>query len=140
MGMAQVHSQAGEEGDALLAESQATIGAGAGARYGGHVYVQESSPKSAKKKKGAKKRHANTSTGSASTTSSYNNSGSNSSGRVQYPFPASSAGADENEEEAMMARPPARRVPQMRTAKARDGGRTQSGGVRGVPADDLDDQ
>ena len=48
------------------------------------------------------------------------------------------AGDDDNEE-ALLPRPPARRVPQMRTAKARDGGRTQSGGVRGVPADDLDD-
>lgn len=29
-------------------------------------------------------------------------------------------------------------VPRMHTARARDGGRTQSGGVRGVPADDAD--
>lgn len=47
----------------------------------------------------------------------------------QYPFPATH---DEVEE-------PPRRVPQMRTAKARDGGRTQSGGVRGIPADDIED-
>ena len=49
----------------------------------------------------------------------------------QYPFPAT---ADDDD-----ASGPPRRIPQMRTAKARDGGRTQSGGVRGVPADDLDD-
>lgn len=49
----------------------------------------------------------------------------------QYPFPATPG-----EEES---KSPPRRVPQMRTAKARDGGRTQSGGVRGVPADDIDD-
>lgn len=30
-----------------------------------------------------------------------------------------------------------KRVPQMRTAKARDGGRTKSGGVRGIPTDDA---
>ena len=47
----------------------------------------------------------------------------------QYPFPATHDEADE----------PPRRVPQMRTAKARDGGRTQSGGVRGIPADDIED-
>lgn len=52
---------------------------------------------------------------------------------VQYPFPAST---DEVEE---APRSPSKRVPQMRTAKARDGGRTQSGGVRGIPADDIDD-
>jgi hypothetical protein len=31
---------------------------------------------------------------------------------------------------------PEKRLPQMRTATARDGGRTKSGGVRGVPFDD----
>ena len=50
----------------------------------------------------------------------------------QFPFPAT-PGEDE------AAKSPPRRVPQMRTAKARDGGRTQSGGVRGVPVDDFDD-
>lgn len=50
----------------------------------------------------------------------------------QFPFPATSTGEEE-------APSPEKRVPQMRTAKARDGGRTQSGGVRGVPADDIDD-
>lgn len=50
----------------------------------------------------------------------------------QYPFPATPGGED-------ASKSPPRRVPQMRTAKARDGGRTQSGGVRGVPADDIDD-
>ena len=50
----------------------------------------------------------------------------------QYPFPATPGGDD-------TSKSPPRRVPQMRTAKARDGGRTQSGGVRGVPADDIDD-
>ena len=51
----------------------------------------------------------------------------------QFPFPATAG----DEEEYVKS--PGKRVPQMRTAKARDGGRTQSGGVRGVPADDLDD-
>lgn len=51
----------------------------------------------------------------------------------QYPFPATH---DEVEEPV---RTPSKRVPQMRTQKARDGGRTQSGGVRGIPADDIDD-
>ena len=35
--------------------------------------------------------------------------------------------------------PQGKRVPQMRTAKARDGGRTQSGGIKGVLMDDADD-
>lgn len=50
----------------------------------------------------------------------------------QYPFPAT-----HHDEPA--AATSERRIPQMRTQKARDGGRTQSGGVRGIPADDLDD-
>ncbi|THH00355.1 hypothetical protein EW026_g2186 [Hermanssonia centrifuga] len=50
----------------------------------------------------------------------------------QYPFPAT-PGEDD------ASKSPQRRVLQMRTAKARDGGRTQSGGVRGVPVEDLDD-
>ena len=61
--------------------------------------------------------------------------------QVQYPFPA----GDPEDEEPEPERPPAqvqvqgKRVPQMRTAKARDGGRTQSGGIRGVLMDDADD-
>ncbi|KAI0697475.1 hypothetical protein BC835DRAFT_1413706 [Cytidiella melzeri] len=50
----------------------------------------------------------------------------------QFPFPAT-AGEEEELKNA------GKRVPQMRTAKARDGGRTQSGGVRGIPTDDVDD-
>lgn len=50
----------------------------------------------------------------------------------QFPFPAT-AGEEEEPKSA------GKRVPQMRTAKARDGGRTQSGGVRGIPTDDFDD-
>ncbi|KAH9947064.1 peptidase family C54-domain-containing protein [Amylocystis lapponica] len=59
----------------------------------------------------------------------------------QYPFPATQPGEGEGEEaqEDSGKSPNGKRMPQMRTAKARDGGRTQSGGVRGVPADDLDD-
>ncbi|GJE89232.1 cysteine protease atg4-like protein [Phanerochaete sordida] len=53
----------------------------------------------------------------------------------QYPFPA----ATHDGGEELFAPPSDRRIPQMRTQKARDGGRTQSGGVRGIPADDLDD-
>ena len=53
----------------------------------------------------------------------------------QYPFPASYGDAEEQEQ----PRSPGKRVPQMRTQKARDGGRTQSGGVRGIPADDIED-
>lgn len=52
----------------------------------------------------------------------------------QYPFPATYHDASEEP-----TTPIERRIPQMRTQKARDGGRTQSGGVRGIPADDLDD-
>ena len=48
---------------------------------------------------------------------------------VQYPFPATS------QEEVMGEE---KRVPQMRTAKARDGGRTQSGGVKGILMDEDD--
>ena len=53
----------------------------------------------------------------------------------QYPFPATS----QEDEEPLRSPATARRIPQMRTQKARDGGRTQSGGVRGIPADDIDD-
>ncbi|KAI0770923.1 peptidase family C54-domain-containing protein [Trametes elegans] len=61
--------------------------------------------------------------------------------QVQYPFPAAYPG---EEGEAPPSSPPqahaqGKRVPQMRTAKARDGGRTQSGGVKGVLVDDADD-
>jgi cysteine protease ATG4 len=55
-----------------------------------------------------------------------------------YPFPSSTTGevemgGDRKEDDG-------RRIPQMRTTKARDGGRTQSGGVRGVLlTDDGDD-
>ncbi|KAH9920526.1 uncharacterized protein BXZ73DRAFT_91912 [Epithele typhae] len=55
---------------------------------------------------------------------------------VQYPFPA---GDPEVEDEPMPQQPQGKRVPQMRTAKARDGGRTQSGGIKGVLMDDTDD-
>ena len=41
---------------------------------------------------------------------------------------AAGAGADEEGSD------PSRRIPQMSTARARDGGRTQSGGVKGVIA------
>ena len=51
---------------------------------------------------------------------------------VQFPFPAT-AGEEEEPKNT------GKRVPQMRTQKARDGGRTQSGGVRGIPTDDFDD-
>lgn len=56
----------------------------------------------------------------------------------QYPFPSDPAFDDEGPKQPAVIRE-SKRVPQMRTAKARDGGRTQSGGVRGVPTDDLDD-
>ncbi|TBU38471.1 peptidase family C54-domain-containing protein [Dichomitus squalens] len=57
--------------------------------------------------------------------------------QVQYPFPA---GDPEDEEpERAPAQMQGKRVPQMRTAKARDGGRTQSGGIKGVLMDDADD-
>ncbi|EIW65350.1 cysteine protease ATG4 [Trametes versicolor FP-101664 SS1] len=60
--------------------------------------------------------------------------------QVQYPFPAAYPG----EEAEALPSPPdpqgqGKRVPQMRTAKARDGGRTQSGGVKGILVDDADD-
>ncbi|KAI0917727.1 hypothetical protein AcV5_003899 [Taiwanofungus camphoratus] len=62
--------------------------------------------------------------------------------QLQYPFPASQPGEDALQEELqedVSKSVSGKRIPQMRTAKARDGGRTQSGGVRGVPADDADD-
>ena len=53
-----------------------------------------------------------------------------------YPFPSSTTGEVETEDD----KEGGRRIPQMRTTKARDGGRTQSGGVRGVLlTDDGDD-
>ncbi|THH26852.1 hypothetical protein EUX98_g7341 [Antrodiella citrinella] len=55
----------------------------------------------------------------------------------QYPFPSDPA--DDDAPKAASSNAEGKRVPQMRTAKARDGGRTQSGGVRGVPTDDFDD-
>ncbi|TFK84588.1 hypothetical protein K466DRAFT_496300 [Polyporus arcularius HHB13444] len=55
--------------------------------------------------------------------------------QVQYPFPA----ADPADEEPPPTQMQGKRVPQMRTAKARDGGRTQSGGIKGVLMDDADD-
>lgn len=54
---------------------------------------------------------------------------------VQFPFPATAG----EEEEMKNSGGGGKRVPQMRTQKARDGGRTQSGGVRGIPTDDFDD-
>ena len=60
--------------------------------------------------------------------------------QVQYPFPAAADAEDEDEEPVGPPKQPqGKRVPQMRTAKARDGGRTQSGGIRGVLMDDADD-
>ncbi|KAI8983166.1 peptidase family C54-domain-containing protein [Trametes punicea] len=63
--------------------------------------------------------------------------------QVQYPFPAAYPGEEAEAELASPPQPPppgqGKRVPQMRTAKARDGGRTQSGGVKGVLVDDADD-
>ena len=54
-----------------------------------------------------------------------------------YPFPSSTTGEVETESDKGDT---GRRIPQMRTTKARDGGRTQSGGVRGVLlTDDGDD-
>lgn len=66
---------------------------------------------------------------------------------VQFPFPATSPDdegsprepEDYEARERQTTETGNKRVPQMRTAKARDGGRTQSGGVRGVPTDDFDD-
>ena len=54
-----------------------------------------------------------------------------------YPFPSSTTGEVETEDNTEDS---GRRIPQMRTTKARDGGRTQSGGVRGILlTDDGDD-
>lgn len=61
---------------------------------------------------------------------------SSSQDQQQYPFPATAPG---DEEDIPIGRSMGKGIPQMRTAKARDGGRTQSGGVRGVPTDDGDD-
>jgi cysteine protease ATG4 len=55
-----------------------------------------------------------------------------------YPFPSSITGEAEKEDDKKGDG--GKRIPQMRTTKARDGGRTQSGGVRGVLlTDDGDD-
>ena len=70
--------------------------------------------------------------------------------QVQYPFPGSADPEDEDEPLPPPVSLPqdaghstrqadGKRVPQMRTAKARDGGRTQSGGIKGVLMDDGDD-
>ena len=54
-----------------------------------------------------------------------------------YPFPSSTTGEVETEDDKKDG---GRWIPQMRTTKARDGGRTQSGGVRGILlTDDGDD-
>ena len=58
--------------------------------------------------------------------------------QVQYPFPAADPEEEEPEPPPQM-QAQGKRVPQMRTAKARDGGRTQSGGIKGVLMDDADD-
>ncbi len=58
--------------------------------------------------------------------------------QVQYPFPAGDP-EDEEPEPPPTAQVQGKRVPQMRTAKARDGGRTQSGGIKGILMDDADD-
>jgi len=47
-----------------------------------------------------------------------------------YPFPSSTTGGVETDDDKK--EDGGRRIPQMRTTKARDGGRTQSGGVRGI--------
>ena len=47
-----------------------------------------------------------------------------------YPFPSSVTGDAETEDDKQGD--DGRRIPQMRTTKARDGGRTQSGGVKGI--------
>lgn len=55
-----------------------------------------------------------------------------------YPFPSSTTGEAETEDDRKGD--DGRRIPQMRTTKARDGGRTQSGGVKGILlTDDGDD-
>lgn len=61
--------------------------------------------------------------------------------QVQYPFPATYPGEEETDVPPSPPDPQGqgKRVPQMRTAKARDGGRTQSGGVKGILMDDVDD-
>lgn len=51
----------------------------------------------------------------------------------QYPFPAT------HPEEDLARQTSSGRVPKMRTAVARDGGRTQSGGIKGLIPDDTDD-
>lgn len=53
----------------------------------------------------------------------------------QYPFPATHP----EEDFTRQASPNSGRVPKMRTAVARDGGRTQSGGIKGLIPDDTDD-
>ena len=58
--------------------------------------------------------------------------------QMQYPFPAADPEEEEPEPPPQM-QAQGKRVPQMRTAKARDGGRTQSGGIKGVLMDDADD-
>ena len=110
-----------------LAESQATIGPRAA-----HTEVQAGEQGLKHARGGISKRKAN---------KKKHGSGQGRGGEApmqQYPFPATAA-ADDDEEVVVSAPDSLRRIPQMRTAKARDGGRTQSGGVKGVPVDDLDD-
>jgi cysteine protease ATG4 len=59
-----------------------------------------------------------------------------------FPFPSSTNDElSDGDEHGGTSKPvPGKRVPQMRTTKARDGGRTQSGGVKGIlVAEDGDD-
>ncbi|KAI0791878.1 peptidase family C54-domain-containing protein [Abortiporus biennis] len=78
----------------------------------------------------SKKRKTKKSTSSSQTIS--RSASSSQQQAEQYPFPATYP-ADEEAKEV------GKRVPQMRTAKARDGGRTQSGGVRGVPTEEFEE-
>ena len=65
--------------------------------------------------------------------------------QVQYPFPAADPEDEEfppvlsQQQQIQQQQAQGKRVPQMRTAKARDGGRTQSGGIKGILMDDADD-
>ncbi|KAK7688333.1 hypothetical protein QCA50_008705 [Cerrena zonata] len=67
------------------------------------------------------------------TSSSHHSQLPSQSQQPQYPFPAT------HPEEDLARQATPNRVPKMRTAVARDGGRTQSGGVRGLIPDDTDD-
>ncbi|CAL1697204.1 unnamed protein product [Somion occarium] len=94
--------------------------------------ISRESRASAESKKPRERRRTKKSTSSGHTIT--RTSSSHQSQQPQYPFPATHP-----EEDLAKSTSSPGRVPKMRTAVARDGGRTQSGGIKGLIPDDADD-